>query len=491
VLERIALHQTRLHVPGLSLDAKGVALGARGLVLLPSIDRLAGFLGAYTRSHSLEELLPSLAIHVVRSSVGAHEIAFEVAAESSERMDRLSETARLVGGFTFTGTSRHFVQYRDAAAPFGYDATELIASVAQLALYHERSSQAYDVVSDVGLRELLLRLMPRPDHTSPAPGGPRVVVAEDGLGPALVHYLYRSEIASEVCIAEWPPESPLDEAPLRRWVFRIADVPARMRRLLQSTPGLTCFVPAAPGIAVESGFRHPVELRACPLFDPDGLVLLRGQGADPWVVDRLPPMAELGAFASVEWRPAREAPAARVVAEIPRIRVPLRLAPSTRPWRRVTATWVPVDKLPLLRRLAYALPHLTVAKSEIAVTSQGAIVRCGEGVDGIPIGLFFVEAYPQLYLPAGHDVTPAVGADVLARSVGGTPTQLVFVLHDQRAVAVERAAFGPLEAALLEAPPWEELVADTVAAAMEETPIDLAVTPIGVLPLRGVQPPGK
>ena len=40
MLERIALHQTRLHTPGLGLDAKGVALGSKGLVLLPSIDRL-------------------------------------------------------------------------------------------------------------------------------------------------------------------------------------------------------------------------------------------------------------------------------------------------------------------------------------------------------------------------------------------------------------------------------------------------------------------
>ena len=52
-------------------------------------------------------------------------------------MDRIAETARLVGGFTFTGTSRHFVQYRDAGAPFGYDAGQLLATDAALALYHD------------------------------------------------------------------------------------------------------------------------------------------------------------------------------------------------------------------------------------------------------------------------------------------------------------------------------------------------------------------
>jgi hypothetical protein len=72
--------------------------------------------------------MPSLSIQLVRSKLGTREITLEFSAESSDRMDRMAETARLVGGFTFTGTSRHFVQYRDAGAPFGYDATQLLAT---------------------------------------------------------------------------------------------------------------------------------------------------------------------------------------------------------------------------------------------------------------------------------------------------------------------------------------------------------------------------
>jgi hypothetical protein len=494
VLERIALHQTRLHTPGLSLDANGVALGSRGLVLLPSIDRLAGFLAVFTRERSLEDLLPGLAIRVVRSAVGAHEITFEALAESSDRMDRLAETARLVGGLTFTGTARHFVQYRDGAAPFGYDATELIATGASLALYHERSSQAYDVVRQVDLRDLLLRLVPRPDRASAAQPAARVVAAEEGLGPALAQYLFRSDVPGEVGVVEWPPPSPLDDAPVRRWIFRLPEPPARMERLLQSTPGLTSFVPAAPGVAVEAGFRHPIELRACPVFPADGLVLLRGgrpQGApEPWIVERVPAMAEIGALARVDWRPAA-APATPGHASIDPsdVRVRLRLAPSSRPWRNVTATWVPVDQLQLLRRLAYSLPHATIAKTEIALTAQGAILRSAEGIDAVPLGLFFFEAHPQLYVPAGYEVSPAVGPEVLARTIGAASSQIVFVSHDERAFAVEREAFGPLEAALLEAPPWETRAAETVAAMLDEAPIELAVTSIGMVPLRGVQRP--
>ena len=43
--------------------------------------------------------------------------------------------------------------------------------------------------------------------------------------------------------------------------------------------------------------------------------------------------------------------------------MPLRVMPSTAPWRNVTATWIEPAQLPLLRRLAYALPHQTIART--------------------------------------------------------------------------------------------------------------------------------
>jgi hypothetical protein len=490
VLERIALHQTRLHTPGLGLDAKGVALGSKGLVLLQSIDRLVALLSVYTRERSLEDIIPSLGILVVRSKLGTREVAFEFAAESSERMDRVADTARLVGGFAFTGTSRHFVQYRDAAAPFGYDATALVSTDAALALYHDRFSQTYDVERKIELRALLLRLMLRSSPPTKLAPGPRFLVAEAGLGPALAHYLVRSDVEGDVCVAEWPPPSAFVETPVRRWVIRVPELPERMRPLLHATPGITCFVPSGPGVAVEAGFRHPIDLRACPLFDPAGLVLLRGRADEPWTIDRLPPMGALTSLSRIELRHNGAVAAPASSTALPgALHVPLRVVACEAPWRNVTAAWIPLAQLPLLRRLAYALPHSTVAQIRIALTAHGAFVRCPGGVEGIPLGTFFAEIHPRLYVLAGHEVVPAVTPEVLSDAFRLPGSQVLFVAQDARAVAVEESAFAPLEAALLEAPAWEPAIVAAIEQVLEEPLVDLKTTSIGLVPLRGVEPP--
>ncbi|MCL2723973.1 MAG: hypothetical protein FWD69_05990 [Polyangiaceae bacterium] len=491
MLERIALHQTRLRTPGLSLDGKGVALGGKGLVLLPSLDRLVAWLAVYTREHSLEDLMASLQIDVVKSRLDTREITLSFTAESSDRMDRIAETARLVGGFTFTGTSRHFVEYRDAAAPFGYDATELISTDATLVLYHDRFTQVYQADKSVELRSLLLRLMPHVDPSTNDEDGPRIIVAEQGLGPALIHYFVRSRVDGEVSVGEWPPQSAFDDSPVRRYVMRIPELPKRMRPLMAKTPGITTFLPVSPGAAVEIGYRHPVSLRACPVFDPNGLVLLRGRGDDAWSLDKTPQMGDLRAFARVELRTATAVDtidALHTDAPEP-VRVPLRMAPSTAPPRNVTATWIALTELPLLRRIAYALARETILQTQIAITKKGVLLRSRGGIEAIPLGTFFVEIHPSLYTPAGYDITPAVAPEIVHRALGTSSSQVVFIDTNARAIAVDETAFAPLEAALLESHAWEPLVAESIERALEERFVDLKLEPLSVFALNQLSPP--
>ena len=333
--------------------------------------------------------------------------------------------------------------------------------------------------------------MPRSSPKACLEPGPRFVVAEAGLGPALARYLVRSNVEGDVCVAEWPPPSAFVDTPVRRWVIRVPELPDRMRPLLKSTPGITTFLPAGPGVAVEAGFRHPIDLRACPLFDPAGLVLLRGRGDEPWTIDRLPPMGALASLSRVELRQGKgDVVATSTAIETAALRVALRVVPSEAAWRNVTATWIPSAQLPLLRRLAYALPHATIAQVRIALTGHGAFVRCPGGVEAIPLGTFFTEVRPRLYVLAGHEIAPAVTPEVLSRGLpGAAGFSRGLRPQDARGVAIEESAFVPLEAALLDAPPWEPAVAAAIERVLEEPLVDLKTTSIGIVPLRGVEPP--
>ncbi|APR78086.1 Hypothetical protein A7982_03433 [Minicystis rosea] len=489
MLDRVAVHQTRLRTPGLGLDAKGVALGAKGLVLLPSIDRLVAFLALYTRQGSLADILRSLTVEVVRSKLGAREVTLTFSAEGSDRLDRIAEVARLAGGYTFTGTSRHFVQYRDAAAPFGYDIGQITPSDAALSLYHNAFSQVYDVERQIEVRALLLRLEPHLDPATHREPGARWIAAEAGLGPALIHYFVRSGVDAEVGVAEWPPASSFDDAPVVRYLFRVPEVPARMAPLLASTPGLGVFVPVAPGAAVEVGYRHPVSLRACPVFDEAGLVLFRGGGRDVLELSRLPALGDVGAFARVDLR--KEVASARAPEIAPRadaVSIKLRLMPSTEPWRSVTASWVRTEEMPLLRRVAYALGPESLRKTRIALTDEGAFLRQANGIEGIPVGEFFREIRAGLYIPAGYDAVPAVAPDVLHRALGSPSGQVIFLDRNGRAVGVPSDAFVPLETALLEAQAWAPLTAlsEGLTAALATELPEVFLGGAGLRPLRDV-----
>jgi len=486
MLVRVALHQTRLRTPGLGLDAKGVAIGMKGLVLLPSLDRLVAFLALYTHQGSLEDVLRSLKVEVQKSRLGASEVTLTFAADGSDRMDRIAEVARLAGGYTFTGTSRHFVQYRDGAAPFGYDAGELLTEETGLALYHTAFTQAYKAVRSVEVKALILRLMPQIDPASAREPGPKWILAEKGLGPALIAYFIRSGVEAEVGLAEWPPDTTFDEAPVQRYLFKVSEVPPRMMPLLSGTPGLTVFQPVSEGAGVELGFKHPVSLKACPVFERDGLVLFRG-AADPLELPKLPALGPVSGFARVELLGEGDGHRRATRVDTPsEVRLALRMVPTTDPWRGVTAAWVRPEELPLLRRIAYLLGAETLRRATVAFTNEGAFVRHSGGIEGIPVGEFFREVHGSLYVAAGYDPVPAVSPEVLHKSIGAPEGQILFLGRDGRVVAVDGAGFVPLETALIEAQTWAPLAMTAIEGALATEVPTLELDSPGFRPMRAL-----
>ncbi len=468
MLERVAMHQTRLRLPGVGVDAKGVALGSRGVVLLASLERLVAFLSLFTSSQSLADILPTLRIEVVKSRMNTREIVLSFAAQGSERMDRIAEVARAAFGNTFTGTSAHFVQYRDAAAPFGYDVAEVLAVDGDYVLYHNLFTQTYTHERDFDLASLLLRLRPHNDPSFGREPGPCWIVAEEGLGPAVIHYFIRSQVDARMGVVEWPPLSALDDGPVRRFLFDVPELPDRMAPLFRSTPGVTTYRPVAPGVALEVGWRHPVTLRACPVFRDSGLVLFQGRGQEPLVVDKVPALGDVSSFARVTL--SEQAGFAAAVPVRPEafgpIAVPVRLMPSIEPWTSVHASYVAPNEFPVLRRVIYALGTRTLRDASIAFTRVGAFLINRQGVESTPVGQFMRELRPNLFVAAGYDPVPAIEPEVLFRALGSPADHAIFLLPGKPAVGVPRAAFVPLVDAMIEGHSWSPLDASAIESAL-------------------------
>ena len=488
MLERVAMHQTRLRVPGLGIDAKGVVLGSKGLVLLASLERLVAFLSLYTSERSLGDLVGNLRVEVVRSKMNTREVVLSFPAQNSESLDLLAEVARLALGHTFTGSSRHFVQFRDASAPFGFDAAEVIAADADYVLYHSTFTQTYVRDRDIDLTRLLLRLRPQLDPSTARDPGPLWVLAEEGLGPAWIQYLIRSRVGARVGLAEWPPASALDEAPVRRHLFHVPELPARMLPLARTTPGLTVFRSVAPGAAVELGWRHPVNLQACPVFSGEGLVLFRGHGLDALTLARLPAMGEVESFARVSFGAGNDLQPARVLdrRELGQVTVPIRLAPSMESYRDVRGSFIAPGDLPVLRKVLYGLGPSTLRQAKIAFAREGALLVFNAAADTVPVGTFLRELRPGVFVAAGFEPVPTIAPDVLFRALGAPPESTIVLLPDRGAIGFPNGALVALQDALIEAQAWAPVDPAEIAPALDaEVPV-VEFEPLGLRPMAGV-----
>jgi hypothetical protein len=411
-------------------------------------------------------MLNSLRIEVVRSKLGTREVVLSFAAENSEHMDRISEVGRVALGHTFTGTNRHFVQYRDAGAPFGYDVAQVMPVDGDYLLYHNDFSQVYRREKELDLGRLLMRLHTLHEPSFGREPGERWLLAEEGVGPALIQYFIRSKVEASVGVVEWPPLSAFDTSNVRRYLFHLPHLPERMTSLVASTPGLTAFVQVAPGIAVQVGFRHPLTLRSCPVFPAEGMVLFRGHGQEPLVMQKLPAMGEITAFAKVTYHEKSGMQALDTTnLSVPPVVAQIRLMPSIRPHSNIRATFITPSEYPLLRQILYALGSKTIASSTIAFTNHGAFLLNPQGVESTPIGLFLQELRPGLYIPAGYALVPAISSDILFQTFGSPHDHNLFLFPTGQALGVLKRAFLPLETAMIAGHAWSPM--DTQALVSE------------------------
>lgn len=483
MLQKVAIHQTRLRIPGVGVDARGVCMGARGLVLLPGFDRLVAFLAIYTHQVALTQVLSSMKPELVRSSLGAREIAVSFDAVSSDVMDRVAEVARLTGAFTFTGTSRHFVQYRDAAAPFGYDALELLSNNAELCLYHDSFSQAYDLERTLELSQLVRRLSAEPEVNPSFDAGPAWVLAAAALGPPLARHFAAADIEASAALLASGHQLGLGGEP---WLFRLGEVPSRVRGLVTHTPGLSLFLEKTAGAAVEFGFDHPLALAACPVFRSGELVLFPG-GNRPALVLQLPSV-----FARVRMLvkpvPAQQAADPALLspteAELRRVATPVRLLPSLSARRRIAAVRLSGTEPDQLRKLAYVVSPQTLSETKIAATDQGVFVLSPARGQSIPLGDLYAEAGERLFVALGYELVPRLAAELLLESMQVPAGYLLFFHADGTSSALPQDRFSSLSQALLEPSAWTTPTSHEFRGTLETKLPSLWLDALGLRPLK-------
>lgn len=491
MLEKVALHQTQYRTPGVTPDARGVLLGQRGVVLFPSVDRLVAFLRAYSDQLSLDDLIPTVEIKRLKTPLNAREIMLSIESESSYRMDSVAGIAKLAGGLIFTGTARHFVKYRDATAPLGYDVLELIDNPSDVILYHDTFQQEYVIERDLKLVELLFRLTPHriPTGRDDAPAELLWASVEMGLAPQVMSYLFRWRVEATAAVAEWAPASAFDDQGKRLHILRLENVPARIVRLLEEVPGVHLFEPRGPRAAVERGFDHPVELRSCgSIFPSDTLYLFTGAG-DVLVVDPLPAFAPIRSLVGarlVAGQADLRLPAQSGEAS-PKLRVPLTLAHSSDPWRRVTATVIPLAQTEWLARILYALPPETLESLSLAKSEGDIYLLSPKGIEGVPLGVFFSEAAPRIFVPAGMKLIPSVSPVVLQELVAQMkkPGYTFFRPDKRQPVVLPPESVGPLTRAAIAGLAGEHIAATALSVEDEPLPL-LHYDDARRFPLRGV-----
>jgi hypothetical protein len=494
VLERVALNQNRFRIPGVTPDARGAVLGQRGLLLFPSIDRVVGFFRVYSEESSIDDLLGSLSIRKVRTHLDTREWVLWFNSTSSYVMDKAAAIAKLLGGFAFTGTSRHYVKYRDAASPLGYDVPELIPEGGDIALYHDTFEQVYDSERELPFADLLFRLSPhRVPKSEEARSETLLVLARPGLAAATQGYFVRSRVPAEVVLVERPAQSAFDEGIERLVLFRARQLPDRVVDLVSSTPGLEAFAPLGDNFAVELGYRHPVQLESCSsVFESGRLYLFAGRRDRVEVLSDLPPFTDLRLITRLRvdlGHGGQIVGRARPVSGDP-IGLPVRLVTSTAPWKHVTAAVVPLDQSEWLRKLVYVLPPRVLSTFRIFVGDDRMILLSSEGVEAVPIGRYYFPYGGQVFLPAGYTLLPAAAPQVLLDALGAKPGTLFFFdAGADRPFAVSESDFTPLARRSLLDIPSTRLPAAARSTGPLETPRHLVHDSLGVFPLWGV--PGK
>lgn len=497
VLTPVGVGQMRFSLPGLVPDARGVLSGRELVARFATLDRMVWFFRLLSAEHGPDELWLGLRIHYARSPLGLREVIVLMPNPSTHAADIVARAARTAGGQCFTGAGKHFVQYRDAHAPFGYDAAEIAREPGDLILYGADETSPYRLEVEIGFDRLLygLELRRQPGGlTSLVAAGPGTVTwaaARRGLGRHLVEHLHRADVRAQAALCE--PERPTAfGAPSPFWLFRIEDLPARLVPMLARTAGLSLYVPVMEHVLVAAGYAHPLHLDACrALFKTDRLVLLAPPPVGAIVLPT-PPLVAIADLVPLHLSELGEGIAAQVRPSPPRaLELPLRLERMASAESRTVAAWIPWAQAGWLRRLCYALPPSVLRGHRVALLEPAILVLANDELGGLPLGQPLHAVAPGVLAPVGTRLVPRVTPELLADRLGvGQGAYWVFPALDAAPIRVGAGQLEAFERHILSEVRIDAhraaLVRREPAATDQGRPPDVVHDPLGPWPLWGL-----
>ncbi len=455
MLEQVSLGQSRFMTPGVAPDSRGVLLGRYGLIQFSTLEGVVSWLRLYSAEASLDELLTGLQILRVRTPLQSRELLLRIPATSSYVMDSVARCASLVGGHSFTGTGKHFVQYRDERSPYGYDAADItsLPDGAQLMLHSDDFTQSYSKEGELSFEKLLFRLSLKRD-----PVGENLddelrkgllLVVERGLGEGVIRYLWRNQVGAQVGMVRPQQQSAFDEQGRSSefLMLRVENLPERIFELFEATPGIEVFRPVGTNVAVQLGYTHVVDLASCgSVFDANRFYIFWGKGdrvdvvAGPLQLSAIEHLTHL----EVDIEGPDKRSNLKLEGADP-VSVSMRLAHTMKPATKVTGTLVPPAQAAWVKRLVYLLPPSVLRGHRVAVTDRGILLVANAEIDIIPLGQLMVQLAPGLLIPAGMDLVPRVAPEVLAATLGhGAGVLTVFPLEGAP-FQVKESSLVPLE----------------------------------------------
>lgn len=477
-LEHVSHGQTRFVTPGVAPDPRGVVLGRFCLLVFPSLEGVVSWLRVYSHEASLDELVAGLEIVRVRTPLMSREMVVKIPSVSSYTADRAARVARLVGGTTYTGTSKHFVKYRDERSPYGYDAVDIgaLPQGAEIMVHDDDFTQSYVKEGELPLSRLLFRLSlrrtPGQIRLSHEQRAELVLAVARGLGDGVIRYLWRNKVDATVGLVT--PRAQAGRDPVgdpSYLIMRVRDLPERILGLCLGTPGIDVFLPAGANVAVAVGWTHPVELSSVASLLPDDGYHLFWPGDRVDVVPGPLELSRLQDLTRIDLTldEGRD-PVAQQLRQVDPIGVQLRLAPAVGGVRRVTATLVPLAQAAHFKRLVFALPPASLRGLRAAVTDRGILVIAPQGIDVVPLGTLLSAQAPGILVPLGMEIVPRVSPEVLAAALNhGSGLWTVFA-NEGAPLQLADGALAPLERRTVAKLETETLDVRDVAVAAPQDP---------------------